>query len=473
MNSLARGLAEVRVFVLTNGLSAAKKLDPSEVDGKPLKFEIWDVERLFRARRAGLPREEVDIDFKELFGEPLRCLPMPRPMIDYTAYFTVIPGDILVALYEEYGARLLELNVRSFLSITGKVNKGIRKTLSEAPERFVAYNNGIVITVDELVTETLSGGGLGIRSVKGLQIVNGGQTTASIHRARKVDKADISSVFVPAKIILAEQGKLEEMVRLVSRYANSQNVVQVADFSANDPYHVELERLSNVIWCPGGQGRWFYERARGQYQVAKAGEGSTAAALRRFKERTPPQRKFTKTELAKFLNTWEQRPHLVSYGAQKNFEQFMQSLRATERTDWLPDEIYFRHLVAKAILYRVVQRIVRQEEFAAYQANIVTYLVAYLASRTGGRLDFDLIWNSQQISHSLRSCYAHGRTKWSESSGTRRREGWFPNGQKRRSAGRLSGRLRLPCLISCLPSSVGSPQRPNWLAKAGRLTHQT
>jgi len=202
-------------------------------------------------------------------------------------------------------------------------------------------------------------------------------------------------------MIVVQPDKLEEMVRLVSLYANSQNVIQIADFSANDPYHVEIERLSNVIWCPGGQGRWFYERARGQYQVAKARDGSTPATMKRFNEKTPSHRKFTKTELAKYLNSWSQRPDLVSFGAQKNFEHFMQALKANQRSDWVPDETYYKELVAKTILFKSAQRVVKQAHFPAYQANVLTYLVAYLSWRTGGRLGWESIWTRQALSEQL------------------------------------------------------------------------
>lgn len=395
-----RNIKEVRIHVLTNGIASSKKIENQDAAHTPVRVEVWGVERLFRGMMAGLPREEIEIDFEERFGESLNCLSMPRSTDEFSAFLTVFPGEILFQLYDEYGPRLLELNVRSFLSVSGKVNRKIRKTLQEEPQRFGAFNNGIVITVDEIATEKKSGG-LAIRLVRGLQIVNGGQTTASIHRAKKVDGADISHVFVPAKIIVVQPDRLEEMVRLVSLYANSQNVIQIADFSANDPYHVEIERLSSVVWCPGGQGRWFYERARGQYQVAKAREGSTPAALKRFNEKTPSHRKFTKTDLAKFLNSWGQRPDLVSFGAQKNFEHFMQALKANQRADWVPDETYYKDLVAKAILFKSAQRIVKQAHFPAYQANVLTYLVAYLSWRTGSRLGWESIWTRQALSEQL------------------------------------------------------------------------
>jgi hypothetical protein len=337
--------------------------------------------------QADLPRDEVDIDFARDFGAPLPCLPMPAAASDYMGYLAILPGDVLYKLYDDYGQRLLELNVRSFLSARGKVNFGIRRTLRDEADRFMAYNNGIVVTVDALETVNMLNGAPAIARVRGLQIVNGGQTTASIHRARKVDGAALSAVFVPAKIIMIDPASHEEIVGRISRYANTQNVVQMADFSANEPFHVELERLSQRIWCPGEQGRWFYERARGQYQVAKSRLGATPAQLRGFNEQTPPNRKFGKTDLAKYQQAWLLRPHIISLGAQKNFDHFMQDLRARLGKDWLPEESDYRELIAKAIVYRVVERVVRLERFPAYRANIVAYLCAYLWSRASGRMD--------------------------------------------------------------------------------------
>ncbi len=398
MYELHESLDRIRIFVLSDGVTKLKQLDATEINGIPVKFEIWDIERLFRGMQSGLPRDEIEIDFQEMFGEAVPCLMLPQPPSDYTAYLAILSGDMIHRLYDEYGSRLLELNVRSFLQARGKVNRGIRDTLRDEPERFMAYNNGISITVDELTTIVLPDGRPAIKSARGLQVVNGGQTTASIHRAKKQDGADISSVFVPAKITTISREALDQLVPKISQYANTQNVIQMADFSANDPFHVEIERLSQAIWCPGEQGRWFYERARGQYQVAKARFGTTRARTRRFNEQTPPARKFTKTDLAKFLNCWNQKPDIVGRGAQKNFDVFMQELRVGKETEWSPDESFYKLLIAKAILYKAIARIVRQEQFPAYRPNIVAYLIACTSSRTGGQIDMDLIWRKQALS---------------------------------------------------------------------------
>jgi hypothetical protein len=249
----------------------------------------------------------------------------------------------------------------------------------------------------------LPGGGRGIRSIKGLQIVNGGQTTASLHHAARRDRAELENVYVPAKLTVIREDRLTEIVPLISRYANSQNRISEADFSANDPFHVIVEGLSRTVWAPatGGtqrQTRWFYERARGQYADALGREG-TPARQRRFKQEHPSSQRFTKTDLAKFENTWDQLPHFVSRGAQKNFAEF--AIRLSGRGKVVPDAAYFRDLVAKAILFRRTERIVSQQNYGGYRANIVTYSLAYIAHATAHRIDLDRIWREQAITAGL------------------------------------------------------------------------
>ena len=366
-------------------------------------FEVWDGERLFRLLQSGLPQDEIDVDFEKIWTGAVPCVTLPPIVTEYQAHLAIIPGDLLFQLYTQYGARLLEHNVRSFLQAKGKVNRGIINTLKTEPARFMAYNNGISITAQEVELTTLRGGQPAIKRIRGLQIVNGGQTTASIHRARKADKSDLSSVFVPAKITVIHRELLDTLAPRIAQFANTQNPVQMADFSTNNPFHIEIERLSKSIWMPGEQGKWFYERARGQYRDAQSAEGGTLAKRRKFKERTPPSRKFTKLDLAKYMSSWDQLPHLVSQGGQMNFVLFMQRLRENHTKGWLPDEAFYRDVIAKAILYKAAAGVVRSEEFVAYRANIVTYLVAVLVFRSGGRVDLKRIWEHQTVSTSLES----------------------------------------------------------------------
>jgi hypothetical protein len=402
IHAAGQKLRKARLFVLTDGETdlARKKPVTTSVKDIEVKLEFWDIERLARALAYGRPQDEIEIDLVALNGGGLPCVTATTGAVDYSAYVMIVPGELIFRLYEEYGARLLERNVRSFLQARGKVNRGIRDTLREEPEHFLAYNNGISMTAESVETETTSVG-LAVIRIRGLQVVNGGQTTASIHRAHKQDKADLSRVFVQAKLTVIKQDLLDALAPKIAEFANTQNPIQMADFSANDPFHIEIERLSNTIWTPDQQGRWFYERARGQYFVAQSNEGNTDARLRRFRERTPPHRKFTKIDLAKFMNAWDQLPHQVSAGGQKNFVNFTQRLRESKPKNWKPDDTFYRKLIAKAIVFNEVARIVKREDFEGYRANIVAYTVSLLAFRSGDHFDLAHVWNAQRLSIEL------------------------------------------------------------------------
>jgi hypothetical protein len=400
-------LEQIRIYVLTDRQAKAKSFKAREVNGKTVKLEVMDIERLHRHWSEGRPRDELVINFEEVSGGALPCVYVPGETADYDYALTVIPGEALRFIYEKYGARLLEANVRSFLSVAGKVNKGVRNTLKDDPERFMAYNNGVVLVADEAYLGKTADGGPGLLWLKGMQIVNGGQTTASIYFAKKKNpEIDLRKVRVPAKvIILRSVDALDEEVLIsdISKYANSQNAVKLSDLSANKPFHVELEKLALKTYCPDGVGRWFYERAAGSYNTWLARDGTTAAKLKQLKENvTPPSRKITKPDLAKYLNAWDLKPHLVSLGAQKNFERFMDSLSDSEGSASLPlpDVATYKHMVAKAILFKRVNALVRPM-FPAFQGNIAIYLYSVLVRETSGAIDLDRIWLNQSISSAL------------------------------------------------------------------------
>ena len=396
----------VRVVLIADGMAGLKSLDIKDTkDGARVLVDLYGIERLHRILGDGLTRDDIVLDVVEETGKPLPCLKTSAGNGDFDAYMTAIPGSLLADIYEKYGTRLLELNVRAFLGLRGRksVNAALRRTILEEPAHFLAYNNGIVATADEI---DLSGDGtqsLGIQAMRGLQIVNGGQTTASLHRARKQDKSSLDGVVVPAKIIKVKAENLDAMVAAISRSANSQNTIQPADFSANEPFHVAVETLANNTWLPGQSGRWFYERARGSYGAAEYKASFRAGEKRRFASETPKDRRFSKTDLAKYLNAWDGLPNLVSFGNQKNFQAFMQALKEQYPDGFVPDEAWYRAFIAKAILFRTVQAIVKAKKFSAYQANITAYTVACLSWKCGGRIDFDYVWSQQSVSKELRS----------------------------------------------------------------------
>jgi hypothetical protein len=399
-------LEQVRVYVITDRVAKSKSFKTRDIGGKAVRLEVMDIERLHRHWSEGKPRDELVVDFAEVSGAPLPCVFVPGENDDYDYALTAIPAEALRLLYEKFGARLLEANVRSFLSVKGKgVNAGIQNTLRSAPERFMAYNNGIVIVADEMRLGKPGDGSAGIAWLKGLQIVNGGQTTASIYFAKKkYPDTDLSRVRVPAKIIVMraqDSAKEEALVSDISRFANSQNAVRQSDLSANKPFHVEIEKLSRSVYCPDGVGQWFYERASGSYNTLLAREGTTVAKLKALKDAIPTARRITKTDLAKYITAWDRNPDIVSLGSQKNFDKFMAGLTPTDGQEApLPTVADFKAMIAKAKIYRDAQKLLRPM-FQAFQANVTAYTVSLVAEKLGDRIDLDKIWAKQAASPEL------------------------------------------------------------------------
>lgn len=398
VNQQKAQIKTVRICALTNGLVKPIPFKNITMGNAEISFVIWDIDRLYRCVTSGKMRETIEIDFEEKFGVTIPCIENGTSE-KYSVYLAIISGELLAALYDEYRDRLLEKNVRSFLQVKGAVNKGIRDTLRDEPDMFLAYNNGISVTAESVDIVRDENGKPSIRRIRDMQIVNGGQTTASIfnaHKDRKIN-ADLSKVFVQMKLsVITSPEDMDEIVPRISAFANTQNKVQVADFSANDPFHRRVEELSRIIWAPAQGGmkpvNWFYERARGQYADMLSRE-TTTLRRKQFKETHPV---FTKTDLAKYENTWDQLPFQVSEGAQKNFRRF--TLRLDERKAALPDEKYFQNLVAKAILFRRTEKLVQQQQYGGYRANIVTYTLALLSFKTAQRINLEKIWKEQSLS---------------------------------------------------------------------------
>ena len=400
----------LRVFVITDGRTKTKRFSNKEVHQKMVTIEAMDIERLFR-HTDGKPRDELSVSFVQSIGRLLPCVHVPDPDADYEYALTAIPGQLIRDLYLRYGTTLLEANIRTFLGNKRAVNKGIAETLRKEPEHFLAFNNGLVLVCDEAAFERSDEGDLGLSFLKGLQIVNGGQTTSSIYFASRDDRTiDLSHVMVPAKIIILKGSQDEARERLiskVSRYANSQNAVKMSDLSANRPFHRELEKLANDTWCPDGATRWFYERAAGAYNVMLLREGSTPAKRRKLKEMVPPRRKLTKNDIAKYHEAWRGKPNQVALGGEKNFAAFMDALDDDPNLVSSPlDAKWFRAMIAKVILFKAIESMIKtkdaKEIFRQGYVNIATYVVAVVSERLNERLDFERIWLRQGISGGLR-----------------------------------------------------------------------
>lgn len=407
-------IARIRSYLLTDRKlnTRARDWPEGEVAGIPVEYHIWDIERFYRAHVSLAGRDDIEIDFRHLAGGGIPCIDAGAVEGDLESYLCVIPGVELASLYEEHGSRLLEGNVRSFLTIKRKVNKQIRNTILYSPRLFFAYNNGIGATAEAVTVHSNGDGGLRLTKLKDLQIVNGGQTTVSLASARRNDKASLDGVFVPMKLTVVRPEKAGEMIPNISRYANSQNPVSEADFFSNHEYHRRLEEISRRITVPPKSGaqhetRWFYERVRGQYMNATF--AATAAERRRFLEMNPREQVLTKTDVAKSENAWRELPHVVSRGAQKNFTAFADYVAQAWKTSKDSfHEDYFREAVGRVILFRALERLVSEQPWysGGYRANVVAYSISKLAQivRTqapADTLDAQTIWSTGSITRAL------------------------------------------------------------------------
>ena len=400
----------LRVFVITDGRTKTKRFSNKEVQGKMVAIEAMDMERLFR-HTEGKPRDELAVSFTQTIGRPLPCVHVPDPDADYEYVLTAIPGQLLRDLYLRFGSRLLEANVRTFLGSKKPANRGILETLRKEPEHFLAFNNGLVIVCDEASFERTADGYVGLSFLKGLQIVNGGQTTSSIYFASRDDRTiDLSHVMVPAKIIILKGSNDEARDRLisdVSKYANSQTAVKFSDLSANRPFHVQFEKLAHDTWCPDGYTRWFYERAAGAYNVMLLRDAKTPAQRLKIQATNPPKMKLSKEDLAKYHEAWRVMPKQVASGRAKNFAAFMKAV--DEDPTIIPnvlDAKWYRAMIAKVILHREIEAAIKTKEakqiFTGGWSQIATHVVSLVAENIGEKLDLEQIWAKQGISNPLR-----------------------------------------------------------------------
>ncbi|GAB6112543.1 AIPR family protein [Desulfomicrobium salsuginis] len=406
----------VRVIIFSNARLASRKktVDSREIAGKKFIYNILDFSRYIDILKSMGSPEPIEIDLEEEFQTTLPCLKVHTGSTEYASYLVVMPGCLLSRIYEIYGARLLEQNVRTFLQAKTKVNQAIITTIEKYPQMFFAYNNGLTATASGVTTKELAGGTT-IKAINNLQIVNGGQTTASILYARDNKKANLDNVFVQMKLSVISEERVDETVPKISRYANSQNKISDADFFSTHPFHVEMEKISRRLSAPQKENaftasKWFYERARGQYKNMFA--YGKISDKRKFETEFPSDQVITKTDFAKYALTFECLPHLVSQGAQKCFMHFADMIgKDWEENSNSYNDGYFKDVIAKVIVFRWTDKMVAQSVWyrddRGYKAQIVTYTIAWLVNhlKAGGNfyLDLQQIWNKQTLCDGLKA----------------------------------------------------------------------
>ena len=413
---LSRRIIDVEKFrfiVITNKLLKVRseQIETPIINDKNSEADIWDLDRIKRLYEGKNTQEDIVIDLKNDLKDCIPVLRADLSSVNYLSYLAVISGDLLARIYEQWGNRLLERNVRVFLQARGKVNKDIRDTIENRPQMFFAFNNGITATADEVKLETLYNARV-ITEIKNLQIVNGGQTTSSIYAAYKKDGVSLKEVFVQMKLSeIKEKSMADEIVPEISRCANSQNKVKSPDFSSTHPFHRQIEKLSRRIYAPTTNNqikpsKWFYERTRGQYLDNKS--KFKGAEKKRFENEYPKDQYFLKTDLARYINSWDQIPTIVSKGPEKNFTYFTGLIEKNwEKNSDKYNDFYFKNLIGKAILWNKIKKLASKKNgILNYGTNVTIYAISKISYDIPQRLEFDFIkvWNSQSIRPDFENC---------------------------------------------------------------------
>lgn len=408
-----QSIDRIKIFIVTNKKLSVKVVNSKidEYNGRQVELNVWDIDRIYDVVKSGRDKEAIYIDFpKYNSGSGIPYLKADFGVdLDYDAYMAILPGKILSDIYWEHGSRLLEGNVRAFLTAKGKVNKGIRDTILKDPGKFFTYNNGIACTAKSI---KMSEDNSEIVGIEDLQIINGGQTTASLTSAWKKDKSDLDKVFVPMKLTIIRSNEYDDMVQNISRYANSQNKVTDADLFSNHPFHRRFEELSLKTIAPAKQGDnhgtyWYYERSRGKYQQSLFNL-TKKSEIDAFYRKRPKNQVIQKEDLAKYIMAAEYlRPDLVSKGRSKNMNEFAKVIDTQWRKNKdIFNERYYKNAVVYAIIYRKVDIIVSKATWynvGGVKLNIVPYTISKIISSIPANycIDFNRIWKDQDIYYSF------------------------------------------------------------------------
>lgn len=422
-------LLKIKFYIISNKYlsNKVKKIKQNEFNNRPVEINLWYLERFYELEQQA-NNEPVLIDFKNQFShDGIPCIKCDIGSdLGYTAYIAIIPGKLLADIYIEYGSKVLEGNVRAFLGTSGSksVNSGIKRTIVNEPSRFFTYNNGIAATAASIEIEEKQNQ-LYIIQVEDLQIINGGQTTATL--AESVIKKTnplLEGIYVPMKLtVINDRETVEEsgirfydsMVEKIARYANSQNKVTAADFFSNSPYHIAMEQMSKKYFAPPVNGSpnptgWYYERTKKKYNQEQL--KMTKSERDKFMAKFPKKQIIKKEQLGKYLYAIEEKPDIVSRGNNwviKDFGEKINESYAAHKEEY--NEYYFKKCIAAAILYRTVDNYLEKMkkvpgawyQTGGYKLNIVPYTVSKICSSipAGYSIDWMTIWKNQKVSNEL------------------------------------------------------------------------
>ncbi len=427
---LNRNLLETKIRKTKGSktVKSTKKIKKADFNGKPLEINIWNLERFYEKEKS-FSSDPIVIDFKNDYScDGIPCIKGNiGENLGYEAYIAIIPGKLLSEIYIEHGSKVLEGNVRAFLGTSGSksVNSGIRRTINTEPDKFFTYNNGIATTAADVETEEKDGQ-LYITKIVDLQIINGGQTTASLAEAvLKKTNPELNGIFVPMKLTVIDDRETEnedgvrfydQMVQNIAKYANSQNKVTAADLFSNDPFHIWMEKMSKKIFAPAIHYSvptgWYYERSRKRYEQEQF-KLKSETDRKRFRAKYPKEQLITKEQLGMYLTTMKEQPNIVAKGKNFVIKEFNTIISQDYKTNkGCFNEFYFKKCICAAIIYRTVDNYLESHKDSArkptgfwykaggYKLDIVPYTIAKIIHSipAGFTLDWNYIWNRQDLS---------------------------------------------------------------------------
>lgn len=410
---------KIHLFIVSTDKMSTKvktlELDDYEFSSsklpKSFKFkvnlDVLDIEKIYRSKMAGFEKESLIIHCQDFGIDGIPCIKAEIETDQYESYLAVVPGPFLAEIYKKYSSTLLESNVRSFLKFNGGVNKGIRGTILNEKSRFFTYNNGISTTAKDIETKFDSQKGLLITSFTDLQIINGGQTTATLAATNIKNNADLSGIFVQMKLTVLKDSD-PDLIRNIATYANSQNKVKTADLNSSYPFYVRIEDFSRKVYAPLESGQlvqqlWFFERARGQYEQPLM--QMTKAQSENYKLIRPKAKKFTLTDMAKYLNAADMYPHYVSWGGEVNAAHFHNNMvKQWTKDNSIYNELFYKELIGKKIFFSYIEGVISNQEWyqerRAYRPQLVAYTfskLVYEAKKFKKSVNFKAIWDSQAV----------------------------------------------------------------------------
>ena len=402
-------LDRIDIFIVTDSVIEQDDLESSiyikNID-MTCRIYYWDLKKWNDLKRSKSKRLPINIDFKEKDYEIYNINFIEKKVTNKLSYYlTIFPGNLISDIYDINKTKVLENNVRFFLSTKKSTNKEIRKTIKDSPSDFFSYNNGISATAESVLIENGK-----IVLIKDFQIVNGGQTTATIHHSNKIDKYNLDNVFVSVKITaLKKDEKYGEMVNKISLAANSQTAPSKSDFVSNDPYLTNIERLSTKNPVAKDLDRniyYFFERMNGQYNVTMKGKGNERQQ-KIWEESHPKVFVFNKIDIARWCNMMYELPYTAAAGAEKQFDDFMINKNFIK-----PDLTLGRYktLIGFGLLFQRIYKLCGKAHGKSYPSltidpitkahspvalSTAIYAMSYLHMVTESRIDYWSIYNYQ------------------------------------------------------------------------------